>query len=119
MLIPMPFSELLTKYEVEVSSLSTPIFFEISAASSRFFEVKDFFDLAKIGKWRNALILKSWLDYGESAQTLLNRVVEGERKRRILAVFAARWLEKDEKRDSFWRIPGPDILCTTSDLRGS
>ena len=48
----------------------------------------------------------------------LTRVVEGERKRRILAVFAARWLEKDEKRDSFWRILGADILCTTSDLRG-
>ena len=55
----------------------------------------------------------------ESAQAPLNRVVEGELKRRILAVFAARWFEKDEKRDSFWRIPGADILCTTPDLRGS
>ena len=38
----MPFSEYLTKYEVEVSSLSTPIFFENGAASSRCFEVKVF-----------------------------------------------------------------------------
>ena len=64
----MPFSELLTKYEVEVSSLSTPGFFEIRAADSRYFEVKDFFSLAKIEKRECALILKSWSDYGESAQ---------------------------------------------------
>ena len=60
--IPVPFSELLTKYEVEVSSLSTPGFSEISAASSRCFEVKVVFDPAKIKKREYALILKSWLD---------------------------------------------------------
>ena len=115
----MPFSELLTKYEVEVSSLSTPIFFEISAASSRYFEVKDFFDLAKNEKREYALFLKSWFLLENLRKAPLTRVVEGERKRRILAVFAARWLEKDAKRVSPWRIPGADILCTTPDLRGS
>ena len=57
--------------------------------------------------------------FEKSAQAPLNRVVEGERKRRILAVFAARWLEEDEKRDSLWRIPGGNILSATPDLRGS
>ncbi len=57
-----------TNLEVEVSSLSTPIFYEIGAADSRRFEVKAVSDTAKNENHEYALILKSWSDYGESAQ---------------------------------------------------
>ena len=64
----MPFFGKKTKLEVEVSSLSTPIFYEIGAADSRRFEVKAVSEAAKNEKREYALFLKSWSDYGESAQ---------------------------------------------------
>ena len=76
------------------------------------------FDLAKNEKREYALILKSWL-LCENQRDALNRVVEGELKRRILAVFAARWLEKDAKRVSPRRILGPDMLFANLELRES
>ena len=63
-------------------------------------------------------------DYGilvafeKSAQAPLNRVVEEELKRRILAVFDARWIEKDTKRVSPRRIPGAVMHSVTLELRG-
>jgi hypothetical protein len=47
MSIPMPFFGKTTGLEVEVSSLSTPAFFKISAADSWCFEVRIVFDPAK------------------------------------------------------------------------
>ena len=64
----MPFFGKTTGLEVEVSSLSTPAFFKNSADDSRCFEVKGIFGRVKNGKREYAPILKSWSDYGESAQ---------------------------------------------------
>ena len=68
----MPFFGKTTKLEVEVSSLSTPIFYEIGADDSRRFEVKAVSDAAKNEKREYALILNLWSDYGESAQVSIS-----------------------------------------------